>query len=210
MFCIKPSLLRLLAALIILPLAANAQQGEPYVYGELGYGRGAEGMLKIAINTVFAHNNILTLNYCFASKRADNLPPDYNPNDLLGKHWPQKSISMAGISYGKMIFSTSPMVRFSLKAGVVAGVINMPTDFVPVPQNGGWFSLTGPGQYNYSMQRDFAIGLVLDPTVELPLGRDLGITAGPYLNLNAQNPIVAFDVCVAFGRIRGKPGRTGI
>src|ERR1700748_1409956 len=119
-----PLRILLVVLLLISTYHSDAQRNEPYIYTELGWGYGNEGMFKATLNGVFARNNIVSFSYCFASKNASNIPADYNPNGFLfGPTWPRQSVSMAGLSYGKVLFTHTSYIRYTLKAGFIAGTV---------------------------------------------------------------------------------------
>jgi len=175
-----------------------AQSNEPYIYGELGGGDGTHNTYKAALNTIFGAHNVISLSYYYSLHRAPNIPADYNANGLFGTIWPEQTVSAFGLSYGYAFFLNSPLIRFIIKGGLAAGKVQTPVNFVLV-YSGGW----GSG-YSYSIEKQFILGIVFDPSVEFPLGRGFGFSVGPYANINPIKPVFGLDAGIIFGKVRGR------
>jgi len=185
-----------MALLIILGSSmVFAQSNEPYIYGEMGGGDGSHGLFQMTLNAVLSKNQIISISYYYASRRSANIPSDYYPG--LFESYPQQTLSVFGLSYGRVFFLKTPCVRGILKGGLCAGVAATPVNFEYNPM---FFS----SNYNFSHQKEFVIGVVFNPEIEFPISRGFGFSIGPYVNVNAVSSVLAVEASMMFGKLRGR------
>jgi len=204
----SPTVWRLFGMAILLISGSSmafAQANEPYIYGEIGGGDGSHGLFQMTLNTVLSKNNIMcsknniiSISYSYASRRSP-IPSDFYPGPA---GFPDQTLSVFALSYGKVFFSKTPCVRFILKGGLCAGVAATP-DFEYNTNYKPWvFSFSS--NYDFSFQRKFVPGLVFNPAIEFPVGRAFGFSIGPYVNVNAVSSVLAVETSMMFGKIRGR------
>ena len=175
-----------------------AQSNEPYIYGELGSGNGNFRIEKAAINAIFCNNNIISLNYYFTERMAPNAPADFQwGNSIMDGYSSPQSLSVYGISYGKVFFTRYHYLRFTAKGGLTEGSVSTPTDY-QLHQ-----SIMG-NYYSYSFHKDYVTGIVLEPTLEWVWGSGFGLSFGLYSNLNTISSVIGFDVCMIFGKVSSR------
>jgi hypothetical protein len=213
------------ASMLIIILAivvpASAQYGEkqgPFFYAEAGGAIGNINTGKIAFNSIFAHNNILTFGYYYSARKAPGMPPDFK--DVMGFNAKQ-TFHMAGLMYGKVIYSINPGVRYLLRGGISFGQVSTPKDFVlhhtAGNNNSGLANLTmvspiflllallpdgSSSTYSYTTETKTIPGLVLNPSIELPVSRIFGFSVGAYANINSVSNIYGIDANITFGKVR--------
>jgi len=188
----------LITSLIILySIKASAQywagSNEPYIYGEVGAGGSAgssnayaNGLFQMTLNVIIWKNNIFSLSL-------------YNMQDqdlyIFGPPpGTQASLTMVGLSYGKVFFLNIPSIRFTVKGGIASDAFIIPTDNA-ISYGGGYYSST---------MNENVIGFVLDPTIEFPLSRWFGFSIGPYVNINSVSNVIGVEASMMFGKIRGR------
>jgi len=158
----KPILIAFFIILMYSP--AFAQSNEPYIYLDMGGGDGSHGLFQMTLNTVFLKNNIVSISFYYAWRRSA-IPSDFQPDGFNIPAYPQQTLSMLGLSYGKVFFSKTPCVRYILKGGLCVGGAATPVNFERKTTY-GFFS----SNYNYSLQKEFVIGAVLNPVIEFLIG----------------------------------------
>ncbi len=190
----------LICTLVCYNLTVLAQRSEPYIYGEMGGGFGTHGTGKLVMNMIFEGNNIVSVGYYTSSRRWSGTPPDYEVGFLSS--YPRQIINMIGISYGKVFFTGTHGARWVIKGGLAMGEVKTPTDFEP------FRSLLGPN-YTYNYTIDITPGLIINPAIELPVGRGFGFSFGAYANINVISPVVGLDASLIFGRVSDRRTRSG-
>jgi hypothetical protein len=193
-----PRIFALIAALIILGNNDSvAQSNEPYIYAELGGGNGNYTIVKTAVNTICYNNNIISLSYYFSERQSPNAPADFRWGDFVDGYSAPQSLTMYGISYGKVFFLKHRYLRFTAKGGLTEGTVSTPTDYIFRP------TVFGP-YYLFSYHKSNVTGIVLDPTLEWDFARGFGLSMGLYTNINAISSVIGIDVRMIFGRLTGK------
>jgi hypothetical protein len=175
------------------------------LYGELGGGYGTHGSIKGAINTVIYGNNIITVCYVFSSHKASGIPSDYIPGGLggiFGRDIPHQNMEVHGLMYGKMLYCANSIIRVTLKGGISEVNVNTPMDFKPNQFPNGGF-LSSASNYTYTTKSDRVLGILLNPTLEMPFGKGLGMSFGLYANVNSVNSVYGLEVSLVFGKVRG-------
>ncbi len=121
------------------------------------------------------------------------------PVGPIPQPYPEQTLNMFAVSYGKVFFLRTPCVRVIVKGGIAAGTVTTPTDFVKQSYS---LNNTLYNYYSYSYQQKAVIGLVANPVLELATGRWFGLSVGPYANLNAQYSLYGIEASMMFGKIR--------
>ncbi len=186
---------------------ANAQTGTstseakpryPYVYLETALSLGTHQSAYSDLNMIFHNNYILSLYYLNCGRNSPTVPKDYG-SDLLGFK-PLQIVSMSGLTFGKLFYSKSPLIRYVLKGGISLGTVSTPENFVKVYHTGGWF-WSGPN-YEFTNHKEFTPGILLNPEIEFTLGRYFGFTFGGFADLNPISTVAGFDLGLIFGKVR--------
>ena len=167
-------------------------------YGEFGGGYGTHGSFKWALNFINSTNRITTVCFVFSAHRDPGCPSDFSPG--LFEMTAQQKLFMLGVMSGKVFYSGAANIRYTLKGGLSAGIVSTPTDYA---KSGGWFS----ANYTYNLKSELTPGLLLNPTLELPLNRHFGFSFGLYANINLISPVFGLEGSMLFGKLRNKrPG----
>jgi hypothetical protein len=166
-----------------------------FFYGEIGGGYGTHGSLKIAFDIINHTSNTISICFFFSSHRDPDRPPDFAPG--LFEPYPQQQLYMFGIMYGKVFYSKQTTTRFVLKGGLSGGVVYTPQNYISA---GSWFE----ANYTYSLKHEFTPGILLNPTMELPVRRYFGLSFGLYTNVNFISPVFGVEGSMIFGKLRNK------
>ncbi len=169
-----------------------------FIYGDIGGGYGTHGSFNMTMNVIDKKDNVFSLAYCFSSHRDPKMPADYHPG-LFG-FYPQQTLSMFGLMYGKAYSRSSSVVRFIVRGGLSFGTASTPDNY---QLSGGWFD----SNYDYGTRKEFCAGIILNPTMELPLGRKAGLSLGFYGNINYVSPVFGLEGTMIFGKLRNRTVR---
>ncbi len=175
--------------------AITAKIRYPYIYAETGLSLGTHASAYADLNMVFQKDNIISLYYLNCGRNSPTVPKDYG-TDFFGLQ-PLQIVSMYGITYGKVFYTNSPLLRYVLKGGISAGTVSTPVNFVKV-YGGGWF---GP-DYSYTNDKQFTVGILLNPEIEFPLGRYFGFTFGAFADINPISTVAGINLGLIFGKVR--------
>ena len=181
-----------------------AQEGVKYdphglfIYGDIGGGGGTHGSFNMTMNVIDKKDNVFSLGYCLSSHRDRARPGDFAPGLL--SFYPQQYISMFNLMYGKVFFLSPSKDRLLLRGGISLGVANTPDNYEP---SGSWLG----SNYTYGDKRQFCAGIVLNPTIELPVGSKVGFSFGVYANINYVSPVLGLEATMLFGKVRNKTPR---
>lgn len=175
----------------------QATKRPPLIYLETGVGFGTHTSGFVDINCIFQRNNIISFYYLTSGHTSPTVPADYVPDIFNNKPW--QTISMMGLTYGKVFYAHSPLLRYVIKGGLSAGNITTPENFVPATHS-GWFNLSS--NYTYSNHDQFAAGIIINPEIEFTLSRHFGFTFGAFSNINPVTSVFGFEVSMLFGKVR--------
>ncbi len=186
----------------------NGNDG-PFIYGELGGGWGNFGSYHCAITGIFAKDNMISIGYTYNVRKTPELPSDFK-----SAYWsfggadpdPQQRLSMFALMYGKVFYTRSPNVRFVARGGLSAGNAFYSSDFTSaaVITTTGLFGDNHTSNYSWTDQQKPVIGLLLNPSVELPISRIFGFSLGLYANINPVASAFTFDANIILGKLRNK------
>lgn len=163
-----------------------------YTSGDVIMGNQASG--QISLNYVYNKKYTVNIGYA-ASTKSDAVLP----NNIL------KSATELTPSYSTLPFSNSENIH--LLVGRVFN-LNQNGTFRLLLQGGpGLYSSRNPmfsvksNTYDYEMQTEKSLCLVLNPKVELPLCCTIGISAGPMVMLNGQEQYIGAGIGIMYGII---------
>jgi hypothetical protein len=178
--------------------AAIARTNRWLVYSDLGYNGGNYQGVKWSINGA-VDNVSFGFSLMAHERNSPNVPSDYQAGLVIfGPRIPQQTVTTYAVTAG-WLYDINPYVRLNLKGGLGMMYVNSPSTFTPRHAS-GWLDL-GPN-YEYTSTEDFLPGLIINPTIEFPLGRAFGFYAGAYTLLNPIVPGVGADIGILFGRVR--------
>ncbi len=145
------------------------QASGPFIYGEMGAGYGTAFAFKLGVNTIFKTYNIISVDFYYTQRPAPDVPSDYHTGLLGGL--PKQRLYTFGLMYGKVLFAKPQKIRYTLKGGLAMGSAMTPANFTQASYTGIY---NFDPNYEYTYHTVFNYGLVLNPTVEFPLGRGFG------------------------------------
>ena len=110
---------------------------------------------------------------------------------------------MLALMYGKVFFYKNHYkVRYTLKGGIALGDAMTPTNYRSI--NLGTYSYNFGPDYNYSYHTVFNYGIVLNPTIELPISRGFGFSFGAFSIINPISSSVGLEANLLIGKLRNK------
>lgn len=169
-----------------------------FVFGEIGGGLGTHNSFKMGVNIIDKKARVYSLIFCFSSRKDPKRPADMVRGLLDG--YPQQSVSMFGLLFGKAYPLAPSVCRFILKGGITAGTSLTPTNY---QHNSTWLS----NGYTYGTKQEFCAGIVLNPTIELPPFCKSGFSFGLYGNINNVCQVIGLEGTMQFGKLRNKTQR---
>ena len=185
-------------AILLVHFHTSAQEHGSTSTGDLNYGEAAVSYGthltgKLAINTLFGRNNIASVSLFFSTHKDPDAPSDFKPG-LVATN-PQQTFYMIGVCFGKVLYTNDPHIRYTVKAGPSVGIVNTPIDY---EANGNWFS----SNYSFSHKAKFSAGLLINPTLELPLKRHIGFSCGIFSNVTINGIVAGGEISMLFGALR--------
>lgn len=137
-------------------------------------------------------------------KKTGNLPSDYKKGVLslltLGEGVARDNIQSLSLTLGRVFLSKSNSgIRYNLKAGVTYSVSKTPSNWIKLNEGGGLFSMENYS-YNYKKYRE--IGILINPTIDIPLFKFLGFSVGPYSFLNLKTISCGIELTTLIGCVK--------
>ena len=179
--------------------SAYCQSKDVFIYDETGIGYGTHFSFQTAINCIFNNDQVAALGFYRNSRLAPDAPSDYHTGVLTGL--PRQRLNMLGFMYGKVLYARNYKLRYVLKGGLAIGDATTPANFQPAGNGAIWYF--GPN-YTYSNNTVFNYGVVINPTVELPLSPYFGFSLGIFSMINPISSSAGLEANVIFGRLRDK------
>ncbi len=178
---------------------AYCQGQKVFIYGEEGLGYGTHFSFKTAVNCI-SNDHILSVSYYHNSRPAPDAPSDYRAGLLAGL--PKQKLNMFGLMYGKVFYSQMHTTRYTLKGGIALGNARTPANY---QENGiGGYIYSFDPNYSYSYHTVFNYGMVLNPTIEFPVGTGFGFSIGAFSIVDPVSSSVGVEGSLLFGKLRNK------
>lgn len=137
-------------------------------------------------------------------KKPENLPTDYKKGALslltLGEGIARDNLQSVSLTLGRVFLSKSNSgIRYNLKAGVTYSVSKTPDNWVILNDGGGLLSMEN---YSYNYKKYHEIGILVNPTIDLPLLKFLGFSVGPYSFLNLKTISYGIEISTIIGCVK--------
>ena len=179
-------------------LQLNAQDSKINLYGSteiiIGNYKGAD----FNLNYITKDRKIFKIGFAFGSRKDEDAPHDYDGGlDLLSiaPSAPQFSITTIQMTAGKIYtLKKNKLDRLNLSAGLGYTILRDPTNWQSI--NPGWL---GPN-YSYDTKEERTFSLILNPKLEFPASRAIGISISSLLQISPQS----FYIGIGFGGIFGR------
>lgn len=172
------------------------------------------GAFHLSYNRIRANNKFISVGLVVQKQIAANLPADYYGGaDFSGnrENYPFNSATFFSLGYGKVMPTKTRLCRFILSGKALLGWSSKPVNFERVHKNyapglEGVFEALFDREPNYTFQKkkQIAVGVMLNPKVDFPLLRKVGISVGPTLSLSTSGPTYGFETTMNFGRLRNR------
>ncbi len=178
---------------------------QKWVYAEIGEAtaNGKFTSFNVAVNTTTGNkaNNLLTFGFYYYKRTSPECPADYHDekskflNPFASNIHPLQEFKMLGAMYGRVIYTSSEKLRFTLKVGIQAGMESNHINFV---------YCGGNPNYTSSHENNISAGILLNPVMELPLSRHFGFNLGLSANVNPTVSVFGIHVGIILGKLRNK------
>lgn len=137
-------------------------------------------------------------------KKPDDLPTDYKNGALslltMGKGVARDNLQAVSLTIGRVFLSKSNSgIRYNLKAGVTYSVSKTPDNWVKQNEGGGLLFVEN---YSYKYEKYREIGILINPTIDIPLFKFLGFSVGPYSFLNLKTISYGIELTTLIGCVK--------
>jgi hypothetical protein len=174
-----------------------------FAYIESGAGVGLMTTYNPCINFVYGKHMISYIGMA-ATRVAPDLPSDFVAGHFLGYNGvpPDQVFQANGLMYGRVIYTNSIYFRYVLRGGITQYNIQTPEKFIKQDPNNGL--LTSNDNYSYTNTQKSGIGLILYPTLEIPISGAAGFSLGVYMQYTPELMLYGGNINILFGRLRHK------
>lgn len=200
----KPFIIILASFLFVSP--GFAQNNEPFVYADIGMGKGTFISYKLGLNFFFNDRHSVGLYYNRHWRDGVAVPSDYHRSFALeiGNGIPNDRVSFWSATYGRVLPMTD-ISRFNLKVGAVGGYHYRPENFARVKPATG--VLAPSANYNYDVTKRTLYGLLLNPVAEFTFSHGFGMSLGASCMFTNVQTFFSVDLTFIAGSLR-KPVRS--
>jgi len=195
-----------MALLVIILFLSNSSKGQTkdnyLIYSSVGGTIGNYIGGGITLDVIRNNKYSLGMGYFEQEKKPGNLPSDYEKGIFslftFGLNGVRDNIKTASFTLGRIFYNKSNVrIRYNIKAGITYSAIKTPTNWVW--HNYGLLSLEN---YTYDYKKNHVIGVLINPTIEVPLLKFLGFSAGPYVFMNPKAISYGIELTTLIGYVR--------
>lgn len=185
---------------VVSVIAQFSKPASHSVYAQFTHGNGSHDIYSASLTHINKRGFSITLQSTNESRNSKNLPADYELEwSILGDGIPDVSISTKSLLVGKVFEEKSKLLRFNLQGGICYGTIERPVNFVKKSRR-SFFGTTS--YYEYELQKNRFIGLMLNPTMDIMISRMIGFSTGILANINHQTITMGAQFSLQVGFIR--------
>lgn len=165
------------------------------------YGKGTHLILGASLHHINKKGFSISGQAFYESRLAQNVPDDIKPQGFIFSGLPKISITTGAILIGKSYGDVSKLIRFDLRGGINLGNIERPINFEKKTST----SILSAGEYyDYTIERKWFAGLIVNPTIDFTLTSLVGLSFGVRANINHQDITTGFEIGLLFGDLRGR------
>jgi len=192
-----------LGILLFLTPPSNVQAKDKYlIYSSLKVTVGNYIGGGISLDVIRNNKYSLGIGFYEQEKKPGNRPPDYQKGILslltFGLGGARDNIQSASFTLGKVFYSkTNSAIRYHIKAGLTYSVVKRPTNWVKLED-----VLFSMENYLYDYEKFYEPGILINPTIEVPLLKFLGFATGPYVLLNQKTISYGLELTYMIGYVR--------
>lgn len=192
-----------LVALLFLSAPTNGQRKDNcLIYTSLKGNAGNHMGGGITLDLIRNNKYSIGMGYYEHVKKPGNLPPDYERGifSLLtfGEGKAQDNLQSVSFTFGRVFLSKSnSKVRYHVKAGLTYSVLKKTTNWVKLDEG-----LSLWENYSYNYEKFHEPGILINPTIDFPVFKFLGFSAGPYLFINPQTTSYGMELSYMVGYVR--------
>lgn len=202
----RKSLFKLIGCLVVLlflsPFSFGQKKDNYLIYSSLKGNIGNYYGAGITLDLVRSNNYSLGIGYYEQEKRPANRPSDYEHGLLslftLGQGVARDNLQALSFTGGKVFFSKSnSKIRYHLKGGFIYSFGKTPTNWVKLED-----VLFSFENYSYDYENYQEIGVLVNPTIDLPVFKYLGFSAGPYALMNQKTLSYGIEITTLIGIVK--------
>jgi len=199
----------ILYLLLITTLSGTSQISKNHsIYGGVKYNMGNYSGGGMDINYIYKQKYTAQLQFINNTRPAVQLPSNYYPAEtFFGKRSnPVEKIAIYSLLVGRIYtLDKSTSLRINFRLGASYNTFSIPDNFTPNEYSYSIFS--HPSNYKYTSRSVNNIGLILRPSLELPLSRSFGITLSPNININNEQTSIGGQLGIIFGILSPKKAK---
>ena len=202
----KTFLMSLLISVLSTNFAAAQEVEKHLLYGssELNLGN----YLGVTTDLNYIYNEKYTAKFGFIAnfRTSPNQPRDYNAGIAglvtYGIASARETIFSVNLMAGRLYnLNEQKSLRFNAAVGIGYSTIKTIENW----QKANSASFTG--NYTYDVRNKSTASLIINPKLEIPLGRVFGFTVSPTAVINSESNYYGIGLGTMIGRIRSKPNR---
>lgn len=186
---------------VIISLAGRTQVFQDHaLYLSSGYNKTSDNYTGGSGSLQYLYKEKFALKYGSSSNGqvSETLPRDYS-GGLFSVSKPKNRLSFEYITVGRVLkIKDFHLVRLNLAVGVARITKKTITGWEPT--YGGLFD----ANYIAKTNPETSSGIILNPALELPLGRGIGLSISPYAVFSNKLQSAGCSFNVMFGLLRGK------
>ncbi len=196
----RPFLILCLTLIVVLGSGQEAKNS--LFYSNVGVNIGNYYGFQVGLNYVSKSNYIFGIAYFDHEKKPMNRPEDYSIGFIslfdFGQNTARDHLRSYLFTGGYLLNTQNKNIRWCLTAGLAFSVFSHPTGWEKINDN--LFPLTENYSYTVSKSKA-ALGLIINPKLEWAFFKYFGISAGPYLILNAKSNSFGIEFNYLIGQL---------
>ncbi len=195
---------------LLVSTMASAQFAENhFIYIDLGVPVASNysgSVIDADLNYIYKQKYTFEFGFSFLYRESESQPEDYNYDPFIDL-WPTEQspfdqIYSFKLLTGRLIKTKSKLVRFNLKGGLSYSRFIKVTSWEKVTRSG--FFGSSYEDYDYELEKLEGFGLVIEPSIEFPLTRVVGLSVSPFAYLSNQASAYGLNLEIMLGYLRDK------
>ena len=202
----RKSLYKFIGCLMLLqflaPFSFGQKKDNYLIYSSLKGNVGNYYGAGITLDLVRSNNYSLGIGYYEQEKKPANRPSDYSKGLFsiytFGLGVARDNLQAVSLTGGKVFLSKSnSKIRYHLKGGLIYSFGKIPTNWVKLED-----VLFSFENYTYEYEKYREIGILINPTIDIPVFKYLGFSAGPYALMNQKTISYGIELTSLIGIVK--------
>lgn len=202
----RKSLYKIIGCLVLLlflaPFSFGQKKDNYLIYSSLKGNVGNYYGAGVTLDLVRSNNYSLGIGFFEQEKKPSNRPSDYEKGVLtlltMGGGIARDNLQSVSLTAGRIFLSKSnSLIRYHLKAGLIYSFGKMPTNWVKLDN-----ALFTFENYSYDYEKYQEIGVLVNPTIDIPVFKYLGFSMGPYALLNQNTVSYGIEITTLIGLVK--------